>query len=138
MLQTQKHSNEFFRTHGSEAHFCVGLMSGLDGLEWLKRRDAFTHYYIHADINFNARRLLYVTSVSVQTVRGQVHTAPELHLLPVKSPWHHVGIDFVGPILKSNSVIFISPTGLKLSLGEQDLSIYSVHHIFKPEIISCM
>ena len=23
---------------------------------------------------------------------------PELHLIPVKSPWYHLGIDFVGPI----------------------------------------
>ena len=25
-------------------------------------------------------------------------TTPELHPVPVHSPWHHVGIDFVGPI----------------------------------------
>ena len=24
--------------------------------------------------------------------------APELHPIPVKSPWYHIGIDFVGPI----------------------------------------
>ena len=23
---------------------------------------------------------------------------PELHPVPVKSPWHHLGMDFVGPI----------------------------------------
>ena len=23
---------------------------------------------------------------------------PELHPIPVHSPWHHVGIDFVGPV----------------------------------------
>ena len=23
---------------------------------------------------------------------------PELHPIPVKSPWHHIGVDFVGPI----------------------------------------
>ena len=23
---------------------------------------------------------------------------PELHPVPVHSPWHHVGIDFIGPI----------------------------------------
>ena len=23
---------------------------------------------------------------------------PELHPVPVKSPWHHIGIDFIGPI----------------------------------------
>ena len=23
---------------------------------------------------------------------------PELHPVPVKAPWHHLGIDFVGPI----------------------------------------
>jgi len=25
-------------------------------------------------------------------------TMPELHPVPVKSPWYHIGIDFVGPI----------------------------------------
>eukprot|EP00731_Ephydatia_muelleri_P011380 Em0006g274a len=35
--------------------------------------------------------------------RKLVHTAPELHPVPVKSPWHHIGIDFVGPILESKS-----------------------------------
>ena len=23
---------------------------------------------------------------------------PELHPVPVKSPWHHIGMDFIGPI----------------------------------------
>ena len=23
---------------------------------------------------------------------------PEMHPVPVKSPWHHIGIDFIGPI----------------------------------------
>ena len=26
---------------------------------------------------------------------------PELHPIPVKSPWFHIGIDFVGPITTS-------------------------------------
>ena len=34
---------------------------------------------------------------------------PELHPIPVKSPWHHIGIDFVGPLtpvsLKGNRYI---------------------------------
>ena len=32
-----------------------------------------------------------------------MHTAPELHPVPVKSPWNHIGIDFVGPLVKSKS-----------------------------------
>ena len=24
---------------------------------------------------------------------------PELHPVPVKCPWHHIGMDFVGPII---------------------------------------
>ena len=24
--------------------------------------------------------------------------APELHPIPVVAPWHHIGIDFIGPI----------------------------------------
>ena len=35
--------------------------------------------------------------------RKLVHTAPELHPVLVKSPWHHIGIDFVGPILELKS-----------------------------------
>ena len=27
------------------------------------------------------------------------NTAPELHPIPVVAPWHHIDIDFVGPIL---------------------------------------
>ena len=30
-------------------------------------------------------------------------TAPELHPIPVKSPWYHIGIDFVGPLPESPS-----------------------------------
>ena len=26
---------------------------------------------------------------------------PELHPIPVKSPWYHLGIDFVGPVITS-------------------------------------
>ena len=32
-----------------------------------------------------------------------MHTAPEIHPVPVKSPWNHIGIDFVGPLVKSKS-----------------------------------
>ena len=27
--------------------------------------------------------------------------SPELHPVPVKSPWYHVGVDFIGPLKKS-------------------------------------
>ncbi len=30
--------------------------------------------------------------------RNPMVTVPELHPIPVHSPWHHVGIDFIGPI----------------------------------------
>ena len=36
-----------------------------------------------------------------RTNRRIVRGNPELHLVPVKSPWHHIGIDFVGPITES-------------------------------------
>ena len=28
---------------------------------------------------------------------------PELHPVPVKSPWYHIGIDFIGPVIKSTN-----------------------------------
>lgn len=28
---------------------------------------------------------------------------PELHPIPVKAPWHHVGIDFIGPLQPTTS-----------------------------------
>ena len=28
---------------------------------------------------------------------------PELHPVPVKSPWYHIGIDFIGPIHPTSS-----------------------------------
>ena len=34
-----------------------------------------------------------------QRVKDKVQTTkPELHPVPVKSTWHHIGIDFIGPI----------------------------------------
>ena len=30
-------------------------------------------------------------------------TTPELHPVLVKSPWYHIGIDFVGPITSTSS-----------------------------------
>ena len=33
---------------------------------------------------------------------------PEMHAVPVKSPWHHIGIDFIGPIAHK------SPSGTKI------------------------
>ena len=41
--------------------------------------------------------------------RKMTTTRPELHPIPVKSPpWHHVGVDFIGPLLSSSSnVVYI-------------------------------
>ena len=33
-----------------------------------------------------------------RTNRKITTTAPELHPVPVKSPFHHIGIDFIGPL----------------------------------------
>lgn len=46
---------------------------------------------------------IYSTQVSTcdecQRVKDKIVTArPELHPVPVHGPWHHIGIDFVGPI----------------------------------------
>ena len=30
--------------------------------------------------------------------RKSLTSYPELHPIPVYSPWHHVGMDFIGPI----------------------------------------
>ena len=35
--------------------------------------------------------------VNIQ-IKKMVVQAPELHPVPVKSPWYHVAIDFIGPI----------------------------------------
>ena len=32
-----------------------------------------------------------------------VLTKPELHPVPVKSPWFHIGIDFIGPVNPTSS-----------------------------------
>ena len=41
-----------------------------------------------------------------QRVNGKIATTtPELHPVPVHSPWHHVGIDFVGPIGQPSSSV---------------------------------
>ena len=36
--------------------------------------------------------------VCQKTGRKISTAAPELHCVPVVSPWHHIGIDFIGPI----------------------------------------
>ena len=33
---------------------------------------------------------------------------PEMHPVPVNSPWHHIRIDFIGPIA------YISPSGTEI------------------------
>ena len=35
--------------------------------------------------------------------RKMAQTYSELHPIPVKSPWYHIGIDFIGPITTSNN-----------------------------------
>ena len=131
MLQTQKRSNEFF-TDGCHVDPTAGHM----GVKRTSRRinerfrwpgrDKYDKLvlirYIHAETNVNARRLLNLTSVSVQIGEFCLYCT-ELHSVPVtscKSPWHDIGIDFVGPISKSYSgnqyIVIISLNGLKLSL----------------------
>ena len=41
--------------------------------------------------------------------RKPITSYPELHPIPVHSPWHHVGMDFIGPItpISSNGNRFI-------------------------------
>ena len=39
-----------------------------------------------------------VCDVCQRTGRKISTAAPELHPVPVVSPWHHIGIDFIGPI----------------------------------------
>ena len=36
--------------------------------------------------------------VCQRTGRKISTVAPELHPIPVVSPWHHIGIDFIGPV----------------------------------------
>lgn len=39
-----------------------------------------------------------------QRVNGKLTTErPELHPVPVQSPWYHIGVDFVGPISPPSS-----------------------------------
>ena len=35
-------------------------------------------------------------------------TRPELHPIPVKSPWHHVGVDFIGPLPRNVYILTLS------------------------------
>jgi len=44
---------------------------------------------------------------------------PELNPVPVKTPWHHIGINFVGPI---------SPPGKDGSLVSNNLQASCVHY----------
>ena len=38
----------------------------------------------------------------MSNVKQEMKTlSPELHLVPGKSPWYHVGVNFIGPLKKS-------------------------------------
>ena len=40
-----------------------------------------------------------ITCPVCQRMNKKIDTGrPELHPIPIKSPWYHVGVDFVGPI----------------------------------------
>ena len=44
-----------------------------------------------------------MTSASMQIGNTCIQPHAELHPVPVKSPCNHIGIDFVGPLVKSKS-----------------------------------
>ena len=52
---------------------------------------------------------------------------PELHPVPVESPWHHIGIDFIGPINP------VSTKGNKYILTIRDYFTKFVHAIPLPD-----
>ena len=52
---------------------------------------------------------------------------PELHPIPVKSPWHHIGIDFIGPIKP------VSTNGNRYILTISDYFTKYVHAIPLPD-----
>lgn len=72
--------------------------------------------------------------------------APELHPVPVVSPWYHIGIDFVGPLPPSTQgsryILTVSdyftkfvqafPTETKHACGVVD-ALFKVHNI----VINC-
>ena len=37
------------------------------------------------------------------TARKMITSKSELHPVPVKAPWYHIGIDFIGPISPASS-----------------------------------
>ena len=50
-----------------------------------------------------------------QRVNGKLsHVRPELHPVPVRAPWYHLGIDFIGPVAP------ISPSGNRYILTISD------------------
>ena len=51
-----------------------------------------------AGIFFNVQFQVEVCDVCQRTNRKLATVAPELHPVPVVSPWYHLGIDLIGPI----------------------------------------
>jgi hypothetical protein len=45
--------------------------------------------------------MIETCDVCQRTSRKISNAAPELHPVPVVSPWYHIGIDFVGPLTRS-------------------------------------
>ena len=55
--------------------------------------------YIASDCRYHA-----VMLAMQRMNKKMTSTTPELHPVPVKSPWYHIGIDFVGPITPTSSM----------------------------------
>ena len=52
--------------------------------------------YVHVHINLIWQ--VRTCDVCQRSGRKLTKAAPELHPVPVVAPWHHIGIDFVGPL----------------------------------------
>ncbi len=63
------------------------------------------HRYCHDNYNLLIVCLLQVKYCKeCQKMNKKIATErPELHPVPVKSPWYHIGMDFVGPISPPSS-----------------------------------
>ena len=60
----------------------------------------YVHYVSPAPVTFTFKCILQVAGCHVcqKTGRKMSKAAPALHCVPVVSPWHYIGIDFIGPI----------------------------------------
>uniref|UniRef100_A0A1X7VEQ5 Integrase catalytic domain-containing protein n=1 Tax=Amphimedon queenslandica TaxID=400682 RepID=A0A1X7VEQ5_AMPQE len=64
-----------------------------------KTVNRITERYIWPGITNGVKKMVFTCAVCQRTNRKIVTEKPELHPVPARSPWYHIGINFIGPLI---------------------------------------